>query len=514
MKVSLKQIPILIIILAPFFILKSAFGVELSILPRSPNSLTGTEFKNLITSLSLSDREKAIYSQVAVGNIPNFMRTLVPVTVTKNIDGQNHTATYYVIADYLAIGSDADYFLMPMTPLIAQHIANLLGCGLPTAIMVDNIWSSAEVKLAPAPISPSPEMITVPVFAQHNTMVWNQRSAYLATNPLGDLVGGDKKDVVITNLIYTKPPPPRVAIYGWHQLNGTPIQPLSCVHEETYADYSHGIRLVALNMLVDEATKTIPQILSDSDLCVLLSNEGMIAKPYYTVSSPPEIFQLIDSFPSTGRQLTSWVNKFTQPTITSFSPCSPGGDGYVLIVKDPAGGMETTRIGNVTDVDYYVECDIYCNYCPDLSSDGYERVGIFARDNENGAFEHTSGGGGYCYVLAWDSSDGRLWCMKSQNGAKTDLNLSPMYRPSSGWRKMRIEVYGNQITFKIDGDTILETTDDTYRSGQCGIGYHEYFTTNSNMIGTIADNFKADLISPTPSPTPTPTPRANCKIFF
>jgi hypothetical protein len=32
-------------------------------------------------------------------------------------------------------------------------------------------------------------------------------------------------------------------IYGWHQLNGLPIQPVSSVHENTYHDYSHHPRL-------------------------------------------------------------------------------------------------------------------------------------------------------------------------------------------------------------------------------------------------------------------------------
>jgi len=48
----------------------------------------------------------------------------------------------------------------------------------------------------------------------------------LATHPLGELVGGDKKDVVISNIIYGYPAPGRVVIYGWHYLSGTPIQPL------------------------------------------------------------------------------------------------------------------------------------------------------------------------------------------------------------------------------------------------------------------------------------------------
>jgi len=41
-------------------------------------------------------------------------------------------------------------------------------------------------------------------------------------HPLGELVGGDKKDLIISNGIYN-PKFNRVVIYGWHQKNGKPI---------------------------------------------------------------------------------------------------------------------------------------------------------------------------------------------------------------------------------------------------------------------------------------------------
>src|SRR5437762_1221648 len=83
----------------------------------------------------------------------------------------------------------------------------------------------------------------VPNFNQHNTTVWTQRVVTLAAHPLGSLVDGDKKDVIVSPKIYTnfaqqtitKP----VVIYGWHYPDGTFIQPEYNGHEETYADYSH-----------------------------------------------------------------------------------------------------------------------------------------------------------------------------------------------------------------------------------------------------------------------------------
>jgi len=220
------------------------------------------------------------------------MRALRPVTVS----AEGHTATYYVTPDYVAVGSDTDYFLQPMTPLLAQRLCDHLNCSLPTRKMVNQIWTNAAVKLSPAPIPPSPEMITVPVFAQHNVMVRAQRDATTNAHPLGALVSGDKKDVIISARIYTnfanagitKP----VVIYGWHYTSGTPIQPLYNGHVETYADYSHGIRLVQMELTVNGSPNTITNVLTNPSLAPLLSDDGpaegstngTIPLPRYTVA--------------------------------------------------------------------------------------------------------------------------------------------------------------------------------------------------------------------------------------
>jgi hypothetical protein len=255
----------------------------------------GQEFVKLITPLPAPpdhQREDLIYTQIAVGNVPNWMRKMVLITTNAVINGTNHTVSYYVTPDYLCIGADKDYFLEPMTPLLAQRIADLHGCTLPTRKMVKDIWAQAQVKLAPTPIPASAAMITVPVFNQHNSMVWTQRSALLDAHPLGELVAGHKKDVVISALLLTnfhKSHTP-VVIYGWQQTNGTPIQPLYNGHARTWADYSHGIRLVQKAITVDGAPTTVSEVLTNPALAALLSDEtnypgNVIPQPYYIV--PP-----------------------------------------------------------------------------------------------------------------------------------------------------------------------------------------------------------------------------------
>src|SRR2546422_308418 len=145
---------------------------------RDSKALTGTRFTKQIAPLELSDRDQEIASQILSGNVPNFLRKLCPVQVMNTVNGQTNRATFFVTPDYLAVGSDEDYFLAPMSPEIAQLMADALSCSLPTPKMVDAIYEAAAVKLVPSPISPSADMTTVPVFSNHNYIIREQRGAY------------------------------------------------------------------------------------------------------------------------------------------------------------------------------------------------------------------------------------------------------------------------------------------------------------------------------------------------
>jgi len=248
----------------------------LNLVPRRTGAPKGSKFVKMISMLPLADREYEIYSQILAGNVPDFLRTLVPVTADTIVGGTIRRVTFYVTPDYLAIGTNDDYFLTPMTPILGQRIANALNCSLPTRKMVDTIYRAAAVKLAPSPIPPSAHMTTVPVFAQHNTMVRAQRDSQIVAHPLGALVGGDKKDVIIANVIYPSKSPKRVVIYGWHKLDGVRIQPLYDGHEETYADYSHGIRLVSSQVLVNGKSWSIFDAMRDPSLTAFFSSEGTL----------------------------------------------------------------------------------------------------------------------------------------------------------------------------------------------------------------------------------------------
>ncbi|MGO9916848.1 MAG: hypothetical protein ACLQIB_19385 [Isosphaeraceae bacterium] len=248
---------------------------SLDLPPRPPAAQKGTAFARSIAHLPRPEREARILAEVKAGNVPPFLRALVPVTVRNAAT----TATYFVTPDYLAIGSDDDYFLTPLSPGMAQKIADLAGCCLPTPKMVDDIYAAATLKLTPEPIPPSPAMTTVPVFLRHNEMVCIQRKD--RGKAPGELVAGHKKDVVIANVVFAKEG--KVAIYGWHKRNGKPIQPLYTGHTANWVDYSHGIRLVQRRMTVDGQDKTIEEVLADAKLAPLLSNEGVMRGSRYRI---------------------------------------------------------------------------------------------------------------------------------------------------------------------------------------------------------------------------------------
>jgi len=282
-----------------------AYAQSLSLPPRATNAPSGDRFAQQISTRDLAPREHEITTQILAGNVPNFLRQLCPVTVTNITDGTTNTGTFFVTPDYLAIGSDTDYLLMPISGNTAQHIADELKCVLPTRKMVDAIYANAEVKLAPSPISPTAAMTTVPIFTQHNQTVRTQRMAALDAHPLGALTAGHKKDVVVTTRLTTSTN--KIAIYGWHRLtNGLAIQPLYLGHISWWVDYSQCIRLVSQTMLVNGEKMNVADVLADPKLCSLISDEGTVTNARYATSTVSPAFSEKISLP--------WPQKFSAGT--------------------------------------------------------------------------------------------------------------------------------------------------------------------------------------------------------
>ena len=268
-----------------FFILcfSHSFSQQTHLPPRQSSFPAGREFAQRISSLSREDREHAIFEELISGNIPDRARQFIPIKIAQTINGTEYTLEYFVTADYLSVGSDSDYFLCPMTPILAQKIANELNCMLPTKKITDHIYTAAQIKLRPQPIPPDSNMTKVPRFIQHNDSVLTLMKDFVFNTKYGQLIAGHKKDIIIHQKIYSELRPNRpkpVVIYGWHQLNGEPIQPPNNWHQETYVDYSHGVRLVYKMAKINGAEISLVDLLRDETYHILIS-DVLLAKPYY-----------------------------------------------------------------------------------------------------------------------------------------------------------------------------------------------------------------------------------------
>jgi len=242
--------------------------------PRQASAPDGTDFAAMVASGESQAREAAIEHEILHGNLPGFLRGLKPVTFRAKLpSGRKVTATICVMPDYLAIGADSDFLLIPMNLHSAADIAKHFGFVLPTRKMVDAIYQQSAAYLSPQPMQAGPQMRSTAYYTQHNSSIREQR--LLLGIPLGDLISGHKKDVVVSNRLANHPG--RIAIYGWQKLDGRPIQPLSTVHGANYADYSHGIRLVSDTMYIDGKPASVHQVLQNPDMAGILSDEGPVA---------------------------------------------------------------------------------------------------------------------------------------------------------------------------------------------------------------------------------------------
>ncbi|HVY60331.1 MAG TPA: hypothetical protein VHF22_01705 [Planctomycetota bacterium] len=249
---------------------------------RPTGAPTGSQFVAQVRSLPAPAREAAILREVTAGNVPDFERAFQRVAFTATDAAlRPRRVEVWVLPDYLAIGTDRDFVRMPMTPLTAQRICDALGCSLPTRKIVNEVWKAAAVKLTPQPLPPTAAMTTPDYFLKAEKKIEAQWGA----RPLGPLTAGDKKDVVISNRLVAHPD--RVAIYGWHWPSGQPIQPLSTVHANTYADYSHGVRPVWGYVRIDGRVLALADALKDAALAPCLSDEGVMPSPRVPGVPPP-----------------------------------------------------------------------------------------------------------------------------------------------------------------------------------------------------------------------------------
>jgi hypothetical protein len=236
--------------------------------PRASDAPSGYEVARAIQRLSIAEREEHIYREISRGNVPSWLRELGRVELTGEVDGRTRRVTFWATPDYLAVGSDSDFVTVPVSPGTALRIAELVGGSLPTPRMVDAV----RARLAPIRIPPDEYITTVAYFVRHDRLVHAQRRLHRV--PPGVFVAGHKVDVVLatgTLATGTLAPGASAGIYGWHRMDGTPIQPLYADIRETWVSYNLGVRLLDRGLLVDGVRRDLQDALRDPGISPLLT---------------------------------------------------------------------------------------------------------------------------------------------------------------------------------------------------------------------------------------------------
>ena len=188
------------------------------------------------------------------------------------------TWTEVILSPRVKIRVSNDYMTaqgirVPLWPSTAQRVADRFDAILPTKTLVDAIWRAAVVKIEPHPMNYRPlSGDDVRVIAQHEAIVDSQIAGREG------LTDGGFKSIIVgrTAAAHATGASPRTTIYGWHRLNGTPIQDPSFVHSSRFDDYSHGTRLISRTVFVDGRPVPIEQVFADPSLAPLVNESGTL----------------------------------------------------------------------------------------------------------------------------------------------------------------------------------------------------------------------------------------------
>ncbi|MFO0921707.1 MAG: hypothetical protein U0905_04365 [Pirellulales bacterium] len=249
--------------------LASVPRMSLDLPTRPHDAFTGSEFAKRMESMEREESDQAIASEIRRGNVPDWARWLVPIEWDfETKDGESSTAQAWVMSDVFAIGSNDDALRIPMSPRLACELGDAMGCSLLTKRMSDHVFAAAQVKLAPRPMTERRD--EVGTFLQHQGWIEQQ----LQGKSRDGIVVGTKKDLIVSNVLSKKAH--RVALYGWHYPNGTPIQPVYAGHVDWYVDYSHGVRLLKNEVIVQHEKIDYREALKSELWHVAFSDEGPI----------------------------------------------------------------------------------------------------------------------------------------------------------------------------------------------------------------------------------------------
>lgn len=230
------------------------------------------------TGAELEKREEAILDAVRQGFSTTIDWIEVPAKTEK------HTAAVFVSADALRIGDTATVRVSTNAET-AQRIADHLGCFLLTPRVLDLVSVAAKIRIPPATQTSWKDgtMAFTSRMLEHHLAV---EKSVAGREGLIDNVG---KIWAITGKVLVKVG--LAANYGWYVSGGglraasawarPVLQSVGYAHNTQHVDYSQTIRLMKRTMVVDGEEINVTDCLSNPELAVLISHEGVLSGMRY-----------------------------------------------------------------------------------------------------------------------------------------------------------------------------------------------------------------------------------------
>lgn len=161
----------------------------------------------------------------------------------------------------------------------------------------------------------------------------------------------------------------------------------------------------------------------------------------------------------------------------------------------PGKTCDAAWLGNGAWTDYRVEAWVYCEMRPELKSEGFDRVGIFIRDNGQHAGDTKNETEiGECYAMTFDSDDGSIRAGFITNGSLDDFRPKAQRHKltETGWHKFSIKCEGETLTYELDDKPFYAGKDKEFKSGECGIYYRSVLDSPGTAHGVAFAGFKAE----------------------
>ena len=221
-----------------------------------------------------AERENALYAMYQAGQFPGWLRRWVEVRVAS----ARNMGSFFVLPDFLCVGTDTDYLYTPMGALNAERVLSLFDAALPTQKMVDDVYTSSRCQVA-QPWGPpyDASMMRTQRWPIQTSKIRRQMGEHGAQP--GDLVEGHCKNVIVSPRVMLANGV-RLGYYGFFCTSGVPYQHDDLAHGVSYCDYSHGIRGVYNRVVVNGAWLALSDALQDTRYADLLSYSAFCPSTY------------------------------------------------------------------------------------------------------------------------------------------------------------------------------------------------------------------------------------------